>query len=106
MCLSIHVDPLTSNKGFWADILGIGNYYFELAVRIVQVSVETRLMNGGIIALKDLTNKLNSSGVKDSLGISEEDVKRGVLKLGCLGNGYKLIEVSSTTFLSLYLSCH
>jgi len=24
------VDPLASNKGFWAELLGIGDFYYEL----------------------------------------------------------------------------
>ena len=24
------VDPLASNKGFWNDLLGVGDYYYEL----------------------------------------------------------------------------
>jgi len=26
------VDPLSSNKGFWVDVLGVGDFYYELAV--------------------------------------------------------------------------
>jgi hypothetical protein len=32
MCKSVGVDPLSSNKGFWVDILGVGDFYYELAV--------------------------------------------------------------------------
>ena len=32
MCKSAGVDPLSSNKGFWVDILGVGDFYYELAV--------------------------------------------------------------------------
>ncbi|EXB50279.1 hypothetical protein L484_017816 [Morus notabilis] len=30
MCTKIGVDPLASNKGFWAELLGIGDFYYEL----------------------------------------------------------------------------
>jgi ESCRT-II complex subunit VPS22 len=33
MCKQIGVDPLSSNKGFWVDVLGVGDFYYELAVR-------------------------------------------------------------------------
>lgn len=36
MCASIGVDPLSSGKGFWS-VLGIGDFYYELAVQIVEV---------------------------------------------------------------------
>jgi hypothetical protein len=30
MCSNCGVDPLASNKGFWAEILGFGDFYYEL----------------------------------------------------------------------------
>jgi len=32
MCANIGVDPLASNKGFWAELLGIGDFYYELGM--------------------------------------------------------------------------
>ena len=32
MCASCGVDPLASNKGFWAETLGFGDFYAELGV--------------------------------------------------------------------------
>ena len=32
MCKSVGVDPLSSNKGFWVDVLGVGDFYYEIAV--------------------------------------------------------------------------
>ena len=37
MCASIGVDPLASGKGFWSNMLEIGDFYYELAVQIVEV---------------------------------------------------------------------
>ena len=34
MCASTGVDPLASNKGFWTELLGFGDFYYELAVQI------------------------------------------------------------------------
>lgn len=44
MCKEIGVDPLSckynvlndyplANKGFWVDVLGVGDFYYELAVK-------------------------------------------------------------------------
>lgn len=38
------VDPLASNKGFWAQLLGVGDFYYELSV---QVRLNTRGPDGG-----------------------------------------------------------
>ena len=32
MCASIGVDPLASNKGFWSNMLDIGDFYYELGI--------------------------------------------------------------------------
>lgn len=45
------VDPLASNKGFWAEVLGVGDFYYELAVQIVEICLATRSVNGGLMAL-------------------------------------------------------
>ena len=34
MCASAGVDPLASSKGFWAELLGVGSFYYELAVQV------------------------------------------------------------------------
>ena len=34
MCASIGVDPLASNKGMWAEVLGFGDFYYELGVQV------------------------------------------------------------------------
>jgi ESCRT-II complex subunit VPS22 len=34
MCASIGVDPLASSKGFWSEMLGFGDFYYELAVQV------------------------------------------------------------------------
>lgn len=42
MCAKCGVDPLASNKGFWAELLGIGDFYYELGVQIVDICLATR----------------------------------------------------------------
>ncbi len=38
MCANIGVDPLASSNGYWSKILGIGDFYYHLGVRIIEVS--------------------------------------------------------------------
>ena len=54
MCGTIGVDPLQSNKGIWAELLGVGDFYYELAVQIVDVCYVTRQQNGGLLGLAEL----------------------------------------------------
>lgn len=60
MCAAAGVDPLTSRKGLWAELLGVGDYYYELAVRAIEACVATRPLNGGIIALDELVRLLRA----------------------------------------------
>jgi hypothetical protein len=32
MCAKVGVDPLASNKGVWAELLGIGDFYYEIGL--------------------------------------------------------------------------
>ena len=54
MCSNIGVDPLASNKGMWAQLLGFGDFYYELGVQVVEGCLSTRPMNGGLIDLAAL----------------------------------------------------
>ena len=58
MCASIGVDPLASSKGFWSQALGVGDFYYELAVQVVEVCLATSHRNGGLITLQELRNRL------------------------------------------------
>jgi ESCRT-II complex subunit VPS22 len=88
MCVGAGVDPLASGKGFWADILGVGDFYFELGVKIIQISVQTRAANGGIIGLDEVLRRIRGS----QNNVSQEDLIRAVDKLAVLGGGFKLIK--------------
>ena len=35
MCKEIGVDPLSSNKGFWVEKLGVGDFYYQVGVSIL-----------------------------------------------------------------------
>ncbi|VDN23234.1 unnamed protein product [Gongylonema pulchrum] len=61
MCASVGVDPLASSKGFWAEKLGVGDFYYELAVQIVEVCLSTNHINGGVMTVEELRNRLMRS---------------------------------------------
>lgn len=44
MCAPLGVDPLqASKKSFWSQLLGMGDFYHELAVKVAEVSSRTNL---------------------------------------------------------------
>lgn len=100
MCASIGVDPLASAKGFWAA-LGIGDFYYELAVQIVEVCLATNYKTGGLIGLGELRERLikaRGRGKKHQ-EISENDLLCAVRKLKVLGSGFTAIPVGNGQYM-------
>ncbi len=90
MCSSVGVDPLASQKGFWAELLGVGDFYYELGVQIIDVCLSTRHKNGGLMemnALRDRINAVRSRGVHE---VSVDDIERSIGKIRVLGSSYGL----------------
>ena len=54
MCANVGVDPLASNKGMWAQLMGFGDFYYELGVQVVEACLATRAVNGGLMDLDAL----------------------------------------------------
>lgn len=96
MCISVGVDPLASNKGFWADLLGVGDFYFELGVKIIEITVQTRSLNGGIMNLKEVLSILQT---RVRQNVIEEDVVRAIEKVQTLGSGFRLARLGRNTVL-------
>lgn len=127
MCANIGVDPLADNRassssssgggvgfslgkgsagggGWWSEILGLGDWYLELAVQIVDICVSTRPRNGGLIEMSELVRLLgklrsrsNSQGDGAVAAIAEEDVVRAIRTLKPLGAGYEVLQVPSSS---------
>ncbi|XP_074310957.1 vacuolar protein sorting-associated protein 22 homolog 1 isoform X1 [Silene latifolia] len=93
MCSKVGVDPLASNKGFWAELLGIGDFYYELGVQIVEICLATRPINGGLINLQELLDLLRVKRKNAREPVSEDDCLRAISKLKILGSGFEVISV-------------
>ncbi len=78
MCNAIGVDPLASSSGkreggnFWAQMLGrsVNDFYFELAVRVVEVCRATKGVNGGLIAVAECRERIVAAR---KLGVGGDD---------------------------------
>jgi len=85
MCNAIGVDPLVSSntnnnkKGgggssFWTQMLGssVNDFYFELAVRVVEVCKETRAENGGMMTVDEIVKRVQKGrGIGGGMEVSE-----------------------------------
>ena len=94
MCRSAGVDPLASNRGIWANVLGIGDFYFELGIVIIEICLKVRSQNGGLISVTDLLSRIHASDSKGSRkSVSAADVLRAVEKVSVLGNGFRIVQI-------------
>jgi ESCRT-II complex subunit VPS22 len=127
MCNAIGVDPLASShtskdgKGggsFWAQMLGgsVNDFYFELAVRVVEVCRGTRAENGGMMGIEEVKRVVQKGrGVGGGMEVSEyvvsplvstivcmiltvvsDDIRRAVKSLEPLGSGFTIVEIGAT----------
>jgi len=90
MCDVVGVDALASQKGFWSELLGIGDFYYDLGVQIVEVCLATRPLNGGLIDLVDLRDRVVARRSKNLPDVSSEDILRAIAKLEALGSGFRV----------------
>lgn len=96
MCASIGVDPLASGKGFWSELLGVGDFYYELGVQIIEVCMATSHRNGGLLTLEELKERLTASRGRTGPSISVNDLLTAIKKLKVLGSGFALIPVGQS----------
>jgi ESCRT-II complex subunit VPS22 len=105
MCSAIGIDPLASKKGFWSELLGVGDFYYELGVQVITMSIATRDINGGLMNLDELLIKLQkvrskgnttaSSSGSEQNKITIEDITRAIERVAILGNGLCIKEIGS-----------
>jgi ESCRT-II complex subunit VPS22 len=124
MCTAIGVDPLASSSGaegkdggsFWAQMLGgsVNDFYFELAVRVVEVCGDTREENGGLIGVKEVKDRIMSTRMEGGAEITEyedcvyvctyanksrDDILRAVGTLKPLGSSYSTLSVGHKLYI-------
>ncbi|XP_077981508.1 vacuolar-sorting protein SNF8-like [Glandiceps talaboti] len=95
MCATIGVDPLASGKGFWSEMLGVGDFYYELGVQTIEVCLATQHRNGGLLYLNELLQRVKTTRgkSKQAQDVSVDDLMRAIKKLKILGNGFTLLKV-------------
>ena len=76
MCANCGVDPLASNKGFWAEILGFGDFY-HFGVQIVG-RASPPVQNGGLCEIDQLMTMVLARRGGAAQPVSEDDVLRAI----------------------------
>ena len=95
MCANIGVDPLASSKGFWSEMLGVSDFYYELAVQIIEQCTSMEERTGGLVYLDHVLARIVKSRNRFVQEVSLDDCKRAIKKLDGFGNAFTLIEMSN-----------
>ncbi|KAL9900666.1 vacuolar-sorting protein SNF8 [Glossina fuscipes fuscipes] len=100
MCAAIGVDPLASGKGFWS-VLGIGDFYYELGVQVVEVCLASNHKTGGLMELSELRKRLVAARGQSSIHqeITNEDILMAAKKLTIFGNGFVVHKMSKGKYI-------
>ncbi|KAJ2142181.1 ESCRT II complex subunit Dot2 [Coemansia sp. RSA 678] len=92
MCQLIGVDPLASRKGYMAELLGVGDFYCELGIQIIDICLATRSVNGGLMSIDELRERLIRRRLKGSEPVVNDDIKRAISQLAPLKGGYRIVD--------------
>jgi ESCRT-II complex subunit VPS22 len=105
MCAPLGVDPLSSKKTVLGNLLGMGDFYHELAVKVAEVCLASRSRNGGIMSVTEVRNILAKRKTRLGMAsqsttkVSPSDIQVAIQKLGKLGGGFRTVEVGSSTMI-------
>lgn len=79
-------------------MLGVGDFYYEVGVQVVELCVATSHRNGGVLSLEEVQRRLNSRRRHDN-HITSDDIVRAVKKLHVLGSGMAVVASGSSQFI-------
>ena len=95
MCAVLNIDPITSHQTFLGKVLGLGDYYYKLALKATEVCLAGRSRNGGVTNVRDVIESLGRKGLK----ADEEDVVLAIGKLSILGGGFRVVKVDRESYI-------
>lgn len=135
MCNTIGVDPLAASNvkrkngrrgvgeggSFWTQIMGgdMNDFYFEVAVRVVELCRDTRSENGGLLGVEECRKRVGKGkAIGSGLEVAEydrsfphivdvanqnyfdrDDILRAVKSLEPLGSGFSIVRVGSKQYI-------
>lgn len=129
LCQRLHIDPLQTQKSMFNSLLGYGEFYYTLAVQVLDCCIASRDVNGGLITVDELLKLVRQrrsqrpvrpatpNGTAKSQGdsnssdseINEDDILSAIEKIQVLGNGFRVLDLPvnaarSTTTRKMILS--
>jgi len=93
MCAAVGVDPLASNKGLWGA-LGMGDFYYQLGVQMIQVCMKRREQSGGLDDAAEILRLVREHRGPRAESVSMDDLERAVRSLRGIGKSLEIISVA------------
>lgn len=101
---SLGIDLLSSKKNIFSGILGLGDFYYGLGSRVVEVCMKERKFCGSYIPLKrvvffmkKLYEGTETNGKQNK--ITEDDIRMALDKLRVLGDGYSIVKLAGVNYI-------
>jgi ESCRT-II complex subunit VPS22 len=103
MCAVAGVDPLRSSSNFLTKLLGVGDYYFELAIQIVEIFLSTNHKRDGIMPIEELRERLLASRnvsahLRTTDSITKSDILEAIKKLKVLGSNIQAVPTKDNSY--------
>jgi ESCRT-II complex subunit VPS22 len=101
MCTKIGVDPFSSKKTKWNALLGLGDFYYELSVQVVEACLRARDTTGGLLELQELHRRVQRRRNTQADPASFDDIVRAIDGLKSLGGGasYRIVTLGKAKYL-------
>jgi ESCRT-II complex subunit VPS22 len=93
MCKEIGVDPLASTS-LWNKNLNLTEFYYNLAIQIITISLAFRDQKGALIELNELRNILISH--RKSNDISVTDIEKAIESVTELKCGFQIVNLKNS----------
>ncbi|GMH75839.1 hypothetical protein TrVE_jg407 [Triparma verrucosa] len=97
MCALLNIDPISSKQTLLGSALGIGDYYYEVAVKAAEVCMATRTKNGGVCSVEEVKRLLRKKG-SSMTKVSTDDILLSISKLGVLGGGFRIVTLEKKPY--------
>ncbi|GFE54802.1 vacuolar sorting SNF8-like protein, putative [Babesia ovis] len=80
LCDLMGVDPLSGSSSTLSRLLGLTSFYVEIAIRLMEICIQTRALNGGLCEMNHVL-----AAFPTKLKVTERDIMRSIHECAVFG---------------------